>query len=179
MDRLAIGESHAIDHIDKEISDNGNPGNVAEQAPDLLVTPLVPTAVSVPLNPPPTVPYVPLVSPPGPPLAPGGPSSSIKNVFAHLATAAASLPINNPPCHPVPGEGSINLILLDITNHAPPTNYHLPGAIVGQELAMLLTESQGPRKKQLPSGKKTWAMQRMRVLSQFPKNVWQRRELRR
>ena len=159
--RLAIGESdHTVDinipgglgaiDID-EISDNRNPGNVADRAPDLPVTP-VPT-VSLPLNPPPTTGVL-LVSPPSPPLAPGGPSSPIENAFARLATAAASLAINNPPCHPVPGEESIDPILLDMVNHAPPTNYHLPGAVVGHELAALLTEYQGPRKKQPPSGKK-------------------------
>ena len=124
-----------------------------DQALDLPATPFVPT-VSLPLNPPPTVPSVPLVSPPSPLLAPGSPSSPIKNTFARLATAAASLPINNPACHPVPGEESINPILLDMVNHAPPTNYHLPGAVVGHELATPLTAYQGPRKKQPPPGKK-------------------------
>ena len=163
-DRLAIGESdHTVDinitgglgaiDISKEISDNGNPGNIADWAPDLLpVTPLVPTStIYSPLNPPTTMPYVTLVSPPGPLLAPGGPSSLIKNVFARLAEA---LLLNNPPCHPVPGKESINPILLDMVNHAFPTNYHFPGAIVGHQLATPLTESQRPRKKQLPSGKK-------------------------
>jgi hypothetical protein len=86
-------------------------------------------------------------------LAPGGPSSPIENAFSHLATAAASLPINNPACHLIPGEESINPILLDMVSHAPPTNYHLPGAVVGHELATPLTAYQGPRKKQLPAGK--------------------------
>jgi hypothetical protein len=64
------------------------------------------------------------------------------------------LPINNPGCHPIPGEESIDPILLDMVNHAPPTNYHLPGAMVGHELATPLTAYQGPRKKQPPAGKK-------------------------
>jgi hypothetical protein len=139
-DTLDITESnHTMDSngaidVNEEIPDNRNPGNVvcidsdqADQAPDLPVAPFVPT-VSLPLNPPPTMPYVPLVFPPGPPLAPGSPSSPIENVFARLATAAASLLINNPP---VSGEESIDPILLDMVNHAPPTNYHLPGAVVG------------------------------------------------
>jgi hypothetical protein len=41
-----------------------------------------------------------------------------------------------------------------MVNHVPSTNYHLPGAVVGHELATPLTEYQGPRKKQLPPGKK-------------------------
>ena len=167
MDRLKIGESnYTVDsnipghgkgsglggvHVDKEIiDDNGNPGNVVHDLDQALVTttPFVST-VSLPLNLPPTTPSVPLVSPPSAPLAPGGPSSPIENTFAHLATATASLPINNPTYHPVPqaADQSIDPILLDMVNYAPPANYHLPGAAVDHKLATLLTVYEGPRKK--------------------------------
>jgi hypothetical protein len=80
-------------------------------------------------------------------LAPGGPSSPIENAFARLATAAASLPINNP----VPGGENIDPGLLNIVNHAP-ANYHLPVAVVDHGLAMPV--DQGPRKEQAPPRKK-------------------------
>jgi hypothetical protein len=114
-----------------------------EQALDLLVTLVVPV-VSLPctnqvLSPSPTTPSAPL-PPPGPLLASGGPSTLIENAFAHLATTAASLLINNM----VPDNENIDPGLLDMANHAP-ANYHLPGAVVDHGLAMPV--DQGLRKK--------------------------------